>query len=80
MRKVVGYIAGINFICFLGGTVFLGGDALSGRIENGLFFLSSHGKLTEVTQGIFNYSKYHALSIFLLNGLALIFHLIEKSK
>lgn len=80
MKKIVGYIAGINFLCFMGGVVYLGGDALNGRVENGRFFLANRGKLIEVSEEIFNYSIYHGLSVFILIGLTLIIHFADKSK
>lgn len=78
MKRIIGYLAVINLICFFGGAVYLGGDALNGKIEAGHFFLSSHGKLTEVSEEVFRYSKLHGLSVFLLIGLALAAHYAEK--
>jgi hypothetical protein len=49
----------------------LGGDATNGKIANGHFFLANHGKLTEVSEGVFRYSLWHARSLFITHPLAM---------
>jgi hypothetical protein len=57
----------INFLLFIIIDLVLGGDAANGHIENGHYFLASHGKLTEVSAFVFTYSLIHAyLSIALM--------------
>lgn len=70
--QVLGIIAVVNFLSFLVATVVLGGDAISGHIEAGRYFLSSHGKLTETTHNLFRYSQIHGASLFLTHPLALL--------
>jgi hypothetical protein len=61
-----GFLAGIvNFFVFFLAAVYLGGDALSGRAVDGHYFLSSHGRLTEVSQAVFTYSEWHVRSVFI---------------
>lgn len=60
-----------NFLVFGAVAFRLGGDAVNGKAENGRYYL--HGKLsgsagkgyTEVSEAVFNYSKWHVYSIFL---------------
>lgn len=79
MKNFLGYLAMANFICFFAVAIYLGGDALNGKSDNGHFFLSNHGKLTEVSEAVYRYSQLHGLSVFLLIGLVLIVHLAQKT-
>jgi hypothetical protein len=56
------------FIVFIA-TVYLGGDAINGKVVGGHYFLASHGRLTEVSHGIFLCSKVHAV-VFIALGIA----------
>lgn len=51
--------------------VLYGGDALNGKVEDGHYYLASHGRYTEVSQRFFEYSRIHALSAFIAIPLAL---------
>ena len=50
----------LNFAAFAIISGFIGGDALSGHIVDGHYYLRSHGKLTEVSREVFTYSLWHA--------------------
>lgn len=78
-RTLAGNLTFLNFLAAICGMAYLGGDALNGKEENGHFFLSYHGKLTEVSENVFVYSKYHCVSIFISIGIVLILHLMHKS-
>jgi hypothetical protein len=80
VKKIIGYLAIANFVCFFAGAAYLGGDALNGKSDHGRFFLGSHGKLTEVSEAVYRYSQLHALSVLLLIGLVLIVSLAQKSE
>lgn len=80
MKKIIGYLTITNFLSFAVATCYFGGDALNGKEENGHFFLASHGKFTEVTEGVFNYSKYHGLSVFFSIGIVMIIHYAGNSE
>jgi hypothetical protein len=73
----------LNFMVFGIAAVSLGGDAMSGKVEGGHYYLSNHGHLTEVSSGVFTYSRIHTYSIFITQPLALlagfIGHRIKKS-
>lgn len=49
----------------------IGGDAINGYAEGGRYFLRAHGKATEVSQAVFTYSKWHAISVFVTVALAM---------
>ena len=51
-----------NFFAFIYGTLKLGGDALNGYVQSGHYFVCAHGSCTEVTQKIWSYSYWHAVS------------------
>ncbi|MGI4717993.1 MAG: hypothetical protein ACRYF6_06445 [Janthinobacterium lividum] len=78
-KNLLGTLAVVNFVSFFVGCLYLGGDALNGKIEDGHFYLSDHGKLTEVSKGIYRYSQVHGASVFALIGLTLIVHFAQKT-
>ncbi len=55
----------LNIGAFIAVAAYLGGDAVNGRIQDGHYFLFSHGKYTEVSEAVFNFSRIHAYSVFL---------------
>jgi hypothetical protein len=60
-----------NFAVFWVTALLLGGDAVGGKIEDGNYYLSSHGRFTKVSSGTFYYSRAHARSIWITHPLAL---------
>jgi hypothetical protein len=78
MPKLLNIIGGtLFFIAFLNFTVFwivavsIGGDAISGRVEGGRYYLSNHGKLTEVSPRVWHYSRVHTISIWITHPLGI---------
>ena len=61
----------INFAAFGIIASLIGGDAVSGTVEQGRYYLASHGRLTEVTEAVFHYSLAHAISVFVTHPLAI---------
>jgi len=75
MKKIytsIFFAAIINFAVFMIIAVIIGGDALSGKEEGGRYYVSNHGKLTEVSRPVFMYSFYHTCSIFITHPLGII--------
>lgn len=64
-------IALINFAVFAAGTVYFGGDALSGYQASGRYFLANKRQLTEVSQTVFEYSRWQTLSLFVTHPAAM---------
>jgi hypothetical protein len=60
----------INFAVYVGIAVCTGGDAINGHQSLGRYFLSNHGKLTEVSHAVFLYSEIHSYVLWFLTILA----------
>jgi hypothetical protein len=56
----------VNFLVYVAVASYIGGDAVNGKVEGGHYYLFGyiHGLgakgYTEVTPGVFNYSKWHS--------------------
>lgn len=68
--RAIAALAATNFLAFVAITFYLGGDALNGYVQNGHYFLGLHsnGPFTEVSRTVFNYSRWHALSVIVSIG------------
>ena len=60
-----------NFFWFMFESQALGGDALNGYTTAGHYYVASHGKHTEVDAGVWEWSRFHASSIFMTHLLAM---------
>ncbi len=56
-----------NFVLFLAGASYFGGDAINGKVEDGHFYLygmrtdrQGNKVYTEVSERVFSYSRWHA--------------------
>ncbi|MFL5440482.1 MAG: hypothetical protein ACJ79W_15090 [Myxococcales bacterium] len=49
-------LAAIHFALFVGTIVALGGDALTGRVEDGQYLLGNHGQFIQVGRGTWLFS------------------------
>ena len=65
-------IAFINFAVFWIVAVCIGGDAISGKAENGHYYVSSHGKPTEVSSRVWHYSRVHTRSVWITHPIGLL--------
>jgi len=74
----------VNMVVFFAFSTWIGGDATAGRVTDGRFFVSSHGRLTEVTETVFNVSLWHTRSVWLTTalffGLAAMMALMDRSR
>jgi hypothetical protein len=77
------FVAGLaNGVIFFTVSVAIGGDAVAGRIEGGRYYVSSHGRLTEVSPAVWEFSYRHARITWatsLLAALALAFVVLSGS-
>jgi hypothetical protein len=64
----------LNFVAFVAIALYLGGDAINGRVVNDHYYLANHGVYTEVNHTVFLYSKIHA-PIFMVTHLLLFVYL-----
>ena len=65
-----------NFAVFVGVASYLGGDAVNGMVEKGHYYVSSHGKDTEVSRKVYLYSRAHARSVWVTHPLAILAALV----
>ena len=75
-RLLVAFI--INFALFWVIAVGIGGDAVNGRIENGLYLLSSHGTDTPVSPWLWHYSLTHTRLVITSFIIVFIYGLIKN--
>ncbi len=60
----------LNFLIFMAGAIYLGGDAVNGKVEGGRYYLfgvrteSGRKVYTEVTEPVFAYSRWHVYCLF----------------
>lgn len=71
LAYTIGGIALINFVVFAAGIAYFGGDALSGYQAAGRYYLAYRDRLTEVSQAVFAYSRWQALSLFVTHPLGM---------
>ena len=68
-RQVLFIFAMVNFVTFVAIASYLGGDAVNGKIEAGRYYVfgvrTEYGYkvYTEVSERVFNYSKWHAYTL-----------------
>jgi hypothetical protein len=65
-------IGSANFFWFFIESARLGGDALNGSVREGHYFVVSHGSTTEVDRATWEWSRFHAMSLFVTHPLALV--------
>jgi len=61
-----------NFAWFFIDSANLGGDALNGYVRDGHYFVVSHGDATEVSRATWEWSRFHATSVFVTHPLAIL--------
>jgi hypothetical protein len=66
------FIGFANFAWFFIESVNLGGDGLNGYVRDGHYFVVSHGAATEVSRATWEWSRFHAMSIFVTHPLAIL--------
>jgi hypothetical protein len=65
-------VAGVNFSIFWIVAVILGGDAINGKAEGDRYYLRNKRQYTEVSQGVWTYSRIHTISVFVTHPLGII--------
>jgi hypothetical protein len=65
-------IAFINFAVFWIIGVYIGGDAINGKAENGHYYVASHGRYIEVSKELWAYSKIHTESVWITHSLGIL--------
>jgi hypothetical protein len=62
----------LNFTSFFIISLVIGGDAVNGKTEGGKYYVSEHGHDTEVSRSVFDYSRFHAHSVWVTHPLAFV--------
>jgi hypothetical protein len=78
VSTIVRYVAICNFAMFVFLVIFLGGDAFNGKAESGRYYLGQHGKFTEVSVGVFQYSQAHIVISIVLGIIAMLLTLASR--
>jgi hypothetical protein len=60
----------VDFAAFVLVSIFIGGDAINGHILDGYYFVCMHDRCHEVAKAVFEYSRWHAISLFVSFPLA----------
>ena len=60
----------LNFASFWIIAVVIGGDAVSNAPVDGRYYVSEHGRRTEVSRSVYDYSLFHARSVWVTHPLA----------
>jgi hypothetical protein len=55
----------LNFTTYLIILLVFGGDAINGKVEAGKYYLCEHGRYTEVSRSVFEYSRFHTYSVWI---------------
>lgn len=63
-------VGAINWSAFGLGSVIIGGDALGTLVEDGRYYVESHGNVTDVSRQVWLYSWYHGTSAMVTWALA----------
>ena len=69
---VVWVVAILNFASFAGIAMKNGGDAINGKQEDGKYYLGDHGNYTEVSKAFFQYSRVHAILVWITHPVAIL--------
>jgi hypothetical protein len=65
-------VALVNFTAFFVLSLAWGGDALSGKVADGRFYLGHKGRYVEVSEAKWRASRAHAISVWVTHPLAII--------
>jgi len=54
----------VNFVSFFIVALCIGGDAVGNPPQDGRYYVSEHGRRTEVSRSVYEYSLFHAHSVW----------------
>ena len=82
LAAVVTVVGLLDFVSFLIGASYLGGDAVNGKIDGGRYYLygPDHGMKAyhEVSQAVFDYSRWHAYSLMIIWPMMIVLDIAAK--
>ena len=62
--RVITVVGIVNFAACWGMDVYFGGSALNGYQKDNKFYIGSHGRYTQVTEGFWNFSYIQGISTY----------------
>ncbi len=65
IAPLVNWFIAVNLVSFILISIYLGGDAVNGKIIADHYFLGNGHNYTEVDKSMYVYSQYHAVFILL---------------
>ena len=75
--RIVSQLWIANFAVYVCVAIWLGGDAFNGHSESGHYFVAMHGHLTEVSRGVFEFSRWYTYILFAHFAVALLFGVVQ---
>jgi hypothetical protein len=70
---IIAFVVGVsNYGIWLKESLDLGGNALSGEVRDGHYYVANKGRYVEVAPDVWEHSRVHTLSIFVTQPLMLI--------
>ena len=57
-------------------SISIGGDAVEGKSENGKYFVGHRGIFTEVSHGVYQFSRFHSYSIWVTHPLGILLAIV----
>ena len=82
LAAVVTAVGLLDFVSYLIGTSYLGGDAVNGKFDGGRYYLFGpyHGMKAyhEVSKAVFDYSRWHTYSLWIIWPLMIVLGIAAK--
>jgi hypothetical protein len=70
----------LNFFVFFLTSLLIGGSGSIGKIQDGKYYVGNHGKYTEVSQAMFEFSRIHGTFSIIILVTALLIVLLSRRK
>ena len=78
--RIAAYLWVLNFSIYVAAAIALGGDAINGHATGGHYYLAMHGRSTEVSRAIFEYSRWHTYVLWTHFALVAVLTLIARAR
>jgi len=82
VSNVLVLVSLLNFVLFVGGAFYVGGDAWNGKVEGQNYYVWGyhHGKngYTRVSKTVFEYSRWHVYSVMVTWPLAIVAAIVSE--
>ena len=72
LARFIAYAGLVNFAIFMVVCGIFGGSARNGMVRSGHYFVGSHGKITEVSEGLYRLNQLHEYTVSVTLPLAVL--------